>query len=405
MSIYLDYQSTTPCDPRVVDVMLPYFNTHFGNPNSRNHTYGWAAEQAVDQARLQVATLIGAEAKEIIWTSGATEANNLALLGTLEVARKRQKHHLITCVIEHKCVLETARYLEQQGVSVTYLPVQSNGLLDLQTLEAAMTPETALVSILTVHNEIGIVQPIAQIGALCRSRGILFHTDAAQAAGKIPISVDDWNVDLMSLSSHKMYGPKGIGALFVRKRGSRVRLAAQMHGGGQERGMRSGTLPTPLCVGMGQACAIAQQDMILEQSRIRTLAEHFWNSLSQQLPHIHLNGHTTCRYPGNLNISFACVEGESLMMHMPNLAVSSGSACTSASLEPSYVLRSLGVNEALAHTSIRFGIGRFTTRAEIDEAIDSVVTAVQKLRAISPLWEMVEAGVDLESIQWTSCET
>lgn len=396
--IYLDNQATTPTDPRVVEAMLPYFGQKFGNPHSRTHFYGWEAEEAVEKARTQVATLIGADPKEVIFTSGATESNNLALQGVAHF-NKNQKNHIITCVTEHKCVLDSCRHLEQEGFKVTYLPVQKNGQIDLKQLEDAITPQTVLVSIMAVNNEIGIIQPLREIGALCRRHGVFFHTDAAQAAGKIPLDVNEMNIDLLSISGHKLYGPMGIGALYVRRR-PRVRLQALIHGGGQERGMRSGTLPTPLCVGLGEACAIAGQEMVIEHTRIKTLRDRLYTKLSAELDEIYLNGDEQNTIPGNLNISFAYVEGESLLMGMKDICISSGSACTSASLEPSYVLRALGVDEELAHTSLRIGIGRFTTIEDIDAAAENIISTVKKLRAMSPLWEMAQEGIDLKSIAW-----
>jgi cysteine desulfurase len=396
--IYLDYQATTPTDPRVVAAFLPYFTEKFGNPHSRNHPHGWVAEEAVEKSREQVAALVGADPREIIFTSGATESNNLAIKGVMRF-HKDQKNHLITCVTEHKCVLDSARHLEMEGVEVTYLPVQQNGLIDLKTLEAAITPKTALVSIMAVNNEIGVIQPIAEIGALCRSKRVYFHTDAAQAVGKIPMDVEAMKIDLMSISGHKIYGPKGIGALYVRRK-PRVRLEALIHGGGQERGMRSGTLPTPLCVGLGEACAIAMKEMSEEAKRLTMLRDRLYSGITLRLSDVVLNGEGAPRIPGNLNLSFAYVEGEGLMMGIKELSVSSGSACTSASLEPSYVLRALGVAEEMAHTSIRFGLGRFTTVEEVDIAVEQVVAAVTRLRELSPLWEMAQEGIDIKSIKW-----
>lgn len=398
--IYLDYQSTTPCDSRVIEKMLPYFTGIFGNPHSRSHLHGWLAEEAVETARQQVADMIGADEREIVFTSGATEANNMAIKGVAYFYQD-QKNHIITCVTEHKCVLDSCRRLEQQGFKITYLPVKTNGLVDLENLKSAITDQTLLVSIMAVNNEIGVIQPLKEIGQICREKGVFFHTDAAQAVGKIPINVNEMNIDLLSISGHKLYGPKGIGALFVRRK-PRVRMQALISGGGQERGMRSGTLPTPLCVGLGEACAIAQYEMPRESVRIKELSDKLYRGLLERLPYIYLNGDVVQRIPGNLNISFAYVEGEGLMMGVKQLSVSSGSACTSASLEPSYVLRALGVEEEMAHTSIRFGIGRFTTAAEIDFAIDKVVKAVERLREMSPLWEMAQQGIDLRSIQWAA---
>lgn len=397
--IYLDYQATTPCDPRVVEKMLPFFTEVFGNPHSRNHPHGWLAEDAVEKSRAQVASLIGADPREIIFTSGATESNNLALKGVSGFYRDK-KDHIITCVTEHKCVLDSCRHLEQEGFAVTYLPVQTSGLIDLDQLRQAIRPETVLVSIMAVNNEIGVIQPLAEIGKICREAGVFFHTDAAQAAGKIPLDVEAMNIDLMSISGHKVYGPKGVGALYVRRK-PRVRLHAIINGGGQERGMRSGTLPTPLCVGLGEACAIAMREMKIEAAQIKILSDRLYQGLTSQLDDVYLNGQGAPRIPGNLNLSFAYVEGEGLMMGIKELSVSSGSACTSSSLEPSYVLRALGVEEELAHTSIRFGLGRFTTEADVDRAIELVVTAVTRLREMSPLWEMVQEGIDLKNIKWS----
>ncbi|MBK8210463.1 MAG: IscS subfamily cysteine desulfurase [Rhodospirillales bacterium] len=396
--IYLDYQATTPTDPRVVEAMLPYFTEMFGNPHSRNHRYGWDAEEGVEKARAQIAQIIGANEKEIIFTSGATESNNLAIKG---VARfyKDKKRHIVTCVTEHKCVLDSCRHLELEGFRVTYLPVQQNGLIDLDRLRESIAEDTVLVSIMAVNNEIGVIQPLAEIGRICRERKVFFHTDAAQAVGKIPLDVEAMQIDLMSISGHKLYGPKGIGALFVRRR-PRVRLEAMISGGGQERGMRSGTLPTPLCVGLGEACRIAAAEMAAEAEHLHALRARFLDKITAELPEVFLNGDLEHRIPGNLNISFAYVEGEGLMMGIKDLAVSSGSACTSASLEPSYVLRALGVEEELAHTSLRIGIGRFTTEAEVDYAVDRIVGEVRRLRAMSPLWEMAQEGIDIKSIKW-----
>jgi cysteine desulfurase len=396
--IYLDYQATTPTDPRVVEAMMPYFSLMFGNPHSRNHQYGWDAEEGVERARAQIAAIIGANEKEIIFTSGATESNNLAIKG---VARfyKDKKRHVITCVTEHKCVLDSCRHLELEGFRITYLPVQKNGLIDLDLLRASIADDTVLVSIMAVNNEIGVIQPLAEIGRICRERKVFFHTDAAQAVGKIPLDVEAMQIDLMSISGHKIYGPKGIGALFVRRR-PRVRLEAMISGGGQERGMRSGTLPTPLCVGLGEACRIAQVEMGAEAERLHGLRARFLDKITAALPEVFLNGDLDHRIPGNLNLSFAYVEGEGLMMGIKDLAVSSGSACTSASLEPSYVLRALGVEEELAHTSLRIGIGRFTTEAEVDYAVERIVGEVRRLRTMSPLWEMAQEGIDIKSIKW-----
>jgi len=396
--VYLDYQATTPTDPRVVEAMLPYFTERFGNPHSRSHQYGWESEAAVERARERVASLIGANPKEVIFTSGATESNNLAIKGVAHFNRDR-KNHIITCVTEHKCVLDSCRHLEQEGFEITYLPVKPNGLLDLDTLRKAITEHTVLVSIMSAHNEIGVIQPVADIGAICREHKVYFHTDAAQAVGKIPMDVEAMNIDLMSISGHKIYGPKGIGALYVRRR-PRVRLEALINGGGQERSMRSGTLPTPLCVGIGEACAIAQAEMGTEAERLHMLRERLYKGILEALPEVYLNGDLDQRLPGNLNLSFAYVEGEGLMMGIKELAVSSGSACTSTSLEPSYVLRALGVDEELAHTSLRIGLGRYTTEAEVDFAIERIVSEVTRLRDMSPLWEMAQEGIDLKSIEW-----
>ena len=396
--IYLDYQATTPCDPRVVDKMVPWFTEKFGNPHSRNHAFGWEAEEAVELAREQVGAIIGADAKEIIFTSGATESNNLAIKGVAHFYRGK-KDHIVTVVTEHKCVLDTCRHLEQEGFSVTYLPVRPNGLIDLAELEAAVTDRTALVSVMAANNEIGVIQPLAEIGALCRRKGAFFHTDCAQAVGKMPLDVNAMNIDLMSISGHEIYGPKGIGALYVRRR-PRVRLVPLINGGGQERGMRSGTLPTPLCIGIGEACAIAKAEMEAEAERLRSLRDRLLAGIQAKLPEVYVNGDMENRLPGNLNLSFAFVEGEGLMMGVKDLAVSSGSACTSASLEPSYVLRALGLEAEMAHTSLRFGLGRFTTEAEIDYAINHIVEAVNHLRSMSPLWEMHQDGVDIKSVQW-----
>ncbi len=398
--IYLDYQATTPMDPRVLEAMMPYFTTKFGNAASRSHSYGWEAEEGVEKARRQVAAIIGADEKEVIFTSGATESNNLALTGVAKFYKDR-RNHIVTVVTEHKCVLDTCRHLEQEGFEVTYLPVKTDGLVDLDVLRAAVTDRTVLVSVMAVNNEIGVIQPLKEIGAICREKGAFFHTDCAQAVGKIKLDVNEMNIDLMSLSGHKIYGPKGIGALYVRRK-PRVRLVAMINGGGQERGFRSGTLPTPLCVGFGEACEIAMKEMPAEAERLHRLRDRMLDGLRARLPEIHVNGHLDQRIPGNLNISFAYVEGESLIMGIKSLSVSSGSACTSASLEPSYVLRALGVDEERAHTSLRIGLGRFTTEAEIDQAVADLSRHVTKLREMSPLWEMAQEGVDLKSVQWAA---
>ncbi len=397
--IYLDYGATTPCDPRVVDAMIPWLREHFGNPASRSHAWGWEAEEAVEKARVQVAELIGADPREIVWTSGATESNNLALKGAAHFYQGKGKH-LITVKTEHKAVLDTMRELERQGFEVTYLDVQEDGLLDLDKLKAAIRPDTILISVMFVNNEIGVIQDIPAIGKMCREKGIIFHVDAAQATGKVAIDLNSLPVDLMSLASHKTYGPKGIGALYVRRK-PRVRIEAQMHGGGHERGMRSGTLPTHQCVGMGEAFRIARLEMAQDNAKARALHERLLNGL-KDVEQVFLNGHAEKRVPQNLNMSFNYVEGESLIMGIKGLAVSSGSACTSASLEPSYVLRALGRSDELAHSSLRMTIGRFTTEEEIDYAITTIKLNVAKLRELSPLWEMFQDGVDISTIQWAA---
>jgi cysteine desulfurase len=400
LPVYLDYQSTTPMDKRVLDSMLPYFTNKFGNPHSRTHSYGWEAEAAVDIAREQVAELINANEKEVIFTSGATESNNIAIKG---VARfyKEKRNHIITLVTEHKCVLDSCRQLEQEGFLVTYLPVLQNGLVDLKLLEKTITEKTAIVSIMAINNEIGVIQPLTEIGKLCRAKGAFFHTDAAQAFGKIPLDVEAMNIDLMSISGHKIYGPKGVGALFVRRR-PRVRLEPIISGGGQERGMRSGTLSTPLCVGLGEASKIAKAEMGKDNEHAHRLSQKFLKAVMDEIPDVYMNGDKEQRYAGNMNLSFAYIEGESMIMAIKDLAVSSGSACTSSSLEPSYVLRALGLSEEMAHTSIRFGIGRFTTDEEIDFAIKTVKNSINKLREMSPLWEMVQEGIDISKIEWAA---
>jgi len=397
--IYLDYGATTPCDPRVVDAMIPWLREHFGNPASRSHAWGWEAEEAVERAREQVAQLIGADPREIVWTSGATESNNLALKGAAQFYKTRGKH-LITVKTEHKAVLDTMRELERQGFDVTYLDVLENGLVDLEAFKAALRPDTILASVMFVNNEIGVIQDVVALGTLCRERGIIFHVDAAQATGKVEIDVAKLPIDLMSLASHKSYGPKGIGALYVRRK-PRVRLEAQMHGGGHERGMRSGTLPVHQIVGMGEAFRIAREEMGAENERIRALHNKLIQGLSG-IEQTFINGDLERRVPHNLNISFNYVEGESLIMGVKGLAVSSGSACTSASLEPSYVLRALGRSDELAHSSLRMTIGRFTTEEEIDYAISVLSDRVAKLRELSPLWDMYKDGVDLSTIQWAA---
>jgi cysteine desulfurase len=395
----MDYGATTPVDPRVVDVMVPWLREHFGNPASRSHAWGWEAEAAVEKARVQVAELIGADPREIVWTSGATESNNLALKGAAHFYKTRGKH-IVTVKTEHKAVLDTCRELERQGFEVTYLPVQQDGMLDLDLFKAALRADTILASVMFVNNEIGVIQDIPAIGAMCRERGIIFHVDAAQATGKVAIDLATLPVDLMSLASHKTYGPKGIGALYVRRK-PRVRIEAQMHGGGHERGMRSGTLPTHQCVGMGEAFRIAREEMGVESERIRMLQQRLVRGLTD-IEQVFINGHLEKRVPHNLNISFNFVEGESLIMGVKGLAVSSGSACTSASLEPSYVLRALGRSDELAHSSLRMTIGRFTTEEEIDYAVSTLKDRVAKLRELSPLWEMFKDGIDISTIQWTA---
>lgn len=396
---YLDFQATTPMDPRVVDAMIPYHLTLFGNPHSRTHLYGWESEKAVEIARCQVAELIGADPKEIVFTSGATESNNIATKGVASFY-KEKKNHLVTVQTEHKCVLDSCRYLENLGFKVTYLPVSSGGIVDLKDLEQAIGKDTSLVSVMTVNNEIGVKQPIAEIGAICRSKGVFFHTDAAQAVGKIPLNVNDMKIDLMSISGHKIYGPKGVGALYVRRK-PRVRLHAIQSGGGQERGLRSGTVPTPLTVGLGSACSIAMNEMAYDDERVTYLSNRLVDGIMSKLSHVIRNGDPEQSYPGCVNLSFACVEGESLLAALKDIALSSGSACTSASLEPSYVLRAIGSDEDLAHSSIRFGIGRFTTEEDIEYTIERTVFHVKRLRELSPLWEMVQEGIDLKTIKWT----
>ena len=397
--IYLDYGSTNPCDPRVVDAIVPWLREHFGNPASRTHAWGWEAEAAVEKAREQVADLIGADSREIVWTSGATESNNLAIKGAAHFYKSRGKH-LITVKTEHKAVLDTMRELERQGFDVTYLDVQADGLLNMDALKAAIRPETILISVMFVNNEIGVIQDVTAIGNLCREKGIVFHVDAAQATGKVEIDMTQLPIDLMSLASHKTYGPKGIGALYVRRK-PRIRLEAQMHGGGHERGMRSGTLPTHQCVGMGEAFRIAKLEMAQDNAKARALHDRLMNGLSD-MEQVFLNGHATQRVPHNINMSFNFVEGESLIMGIKGLAVSSGSACTSASLEPSYVLRALGRSDELAHSSLRMTIGRWTTEEDIDYAIKTIRENVVKLRDLSPLWEMHQDGIDLSTIQWAA---
>ncbi|MES2207231.1 MAG: IscS subfamily cysteine desulfurase [Pseudomonadota bacterium] len=397
--IYLDYSATTPVDPRVAEVMIPYLTEQFGNAASRSHAYGWESEKAVENAREDVAALIGADAKEIVWTSGATESINLALKGVAHFYKEKGKH-LVSVKTEHKATLDTLRELERQGFEVTYLTPKPDGLIDLGQLASVIRPDTLLVSVMFVNNEIGVIQDIPAIGALCRSKGVFFHVDSAQACGKVDIDVSTMSIDLMSMSAHKVYGPKGVGALYVRRK-PRVRLEAQMHGGGHERGMRSGTLPTHQIVGMGEAFRIAREEMKAENQRIRQLRDRLWQGL-QSIEAIFLNGDLEHRVPHNLNVSFNYVEGESLIMAVKDIAVSSGSACTSASLEPSYVLRALGRSDELAHSSIRFSIGRFTTEADVDYTIELLKNKIEKLRELSPLWEMYKDGIDIESVQWST---
>jgi cysteine desulfurase len=399
--IYLDYSATTPVDERVAEVMCSYLTREgvFGNPASRSHAFGWEAEAAVEEARKHIADLVGANPKEIVFTSGATESDNLAIKGVAHFYKKKGKH-IVTCKTEHKAVLDTCRQLEREGYEVTYLDPEPNGLVDLGKLEAALRNDTILVSIMHVNNEIGVIQDIAAIGELCRNKKILFHVDAAQSPGKVPINLEELKVDLMSFSAHKVYGPKGIGALYVQRK-PRVRLEAQMHGGGHERGMRSGTLATHQIVGMGEAFRIAREEMETENRRIHVLRDRLWNGL-KDMEEVYVNGDLDQRIPGNINISFNFVEGESLLMALKDLAISSGSACTSASLEPSYVLRALGRNDELAHSSIRFSIGRFTTEQDVDFTIEHVRGAVEKLRELSPLWDMYKDGIDLDSIEWAA---
>ena len=399
-NIYLDYQATTPVDKRVIDKMLPYFGEIYGNPHSRNHSFGWEAEQAVEVARENVANIIGANPKEIIFTSGATESNNLAIKGLADFYGDK-KNHIITCVTEHKCVLESCRLLSERGFEVTYLQVNKDGLIDLKDLESKINEKTLLVSIMGVHNEIGVIQPLKEIGDICRKNSVFFHTDCAQAIGKIKINVDEMNIDLLSISGHKIYAPKGVGALYVRRK-PRVRISAMMSGGGQERGMRSGTLSPALCVGLGEACRICADEIDEESKRITKLKNILVDGIQGECDDIFINGSETDRVPGNINLSFAYVEGESLMMGIKNLAVSSGSACTSASLEPSYVLKALGVSEELAHTSLRIGIGRYTSEKDVLDAVKVIVNEVKRLRSLSPLWEMAQEGVDISKIKWAS---
>ncbi len=399
--IYMDNHATTPVDPRVLEAMLPYFGESFGNAASRNHQFGWDAEEAVDRARRQVAALINASPKEIVFTSGATESDNLALKGAAEMYSQKGDH-VITCVTEHKAILDSAKHLGKNGIRVTLLPVGTNGLIDLEELKSAITDKTILISIMTVNNEVGVIQDIQEIGRIAREHDVLFHTDAVQAAGKIPFDVQEMNVDIASLSAHKMYGPKGVGAIYVRRRNPRVLLSPIIDGGGHERGMRSGTLNVPGIVGFGKAAEIAQEELEEESARILRLRERLRSKFEENLDEVFINGDPDRRVPGNLNMSFAYVEGESLLMGLEDIAVSSGSACTSASLEPSYVLKAMGVGEELAHTSIRFGIGRFNTEEEVDYVADKVTRTVQRLRELSPLYEMVKEGIDLSTVNWTA---
>lgn len=399
MPIYLDNQATTCTDPRVVEAMEPYWSQSYGNPHSRSHPYAWDAEAAVEHARSQVATLIGADSKEIIFTSGATESNNIALQGIARFYGSK-KNHIITVATEHKCVIDTCRHLELDGFKVTYLPVQPNGLIDLKLLEKEITEDTMLVSVMAVNNEIGVIQPLKEIGAICRKYGTFFHSDIAQGFGKIPINVDEYNIDLASISGHKIYGPGGVGALYVRKK-PRVRLAPIFYGGGQERGFRSGTVPTALVVGLGKAAEIAANEMEQDYTHVKKLFNRFVSEIQERADEVYLNGDKEQRYFGNVNLSFAYIEGESMLLSIKDLAVSSGSACTSSSLEPSYVLKALGLDEELAHTSLRFGFGRFTTEAEVEYAIELIISKINKLRELSPLWEMVQEGVDLKAIKWS----
>ena len=401
LPIYMDNHATSPLDPRVLEAMLPYFTEYFGNAASRNHEFGWVAEQAVDKARKQIADLIGTTPREIIFTSGATESDNLAIKGVAEMYREKG-NHIITAVTEHKAVLDTCKRLEKYGYRVTYLPVKADGLIDLEDLRRAMDDKTILVSIMAANNEIGVLQPIREIGKLCHEKGVIFHTDAVQAVGKVPVNVIADNIDVLSLSGHKLYGPKGVGALYVRRRNPRVQIAAQIDGGGHERGMRSGTLNVPGIVGLGKACEIAYAEMDSEAAYLRGLRDRLQKKLESELDYVQVNGTMEHHLPGNLNMSFVYVEGESLLMGINDVAVSSGSACTSATLEPSYVLKSLGLGDDVAHSSIRFGLGRFNTQAEVDYVADKVIDIVKKLRELSPLYEMVKEGIDLTKIQWAA---
>ncbi len=401
LPIYLDNHATTPMDPRVLEAMIPYFSEHFGNAASRNHSFGWEAEEAVEKARKQIASVIGGNSKEIVFTSGATESNNLAIKGVAQMYAEKG-NHLITAASEHKAVLDTCKRLEKEGFRVTYLPLKSDGLIDLDMLKESITDKTILISIMYANNEIGVLQPIAEIGKIAKERGVLFHTDGVQAFGKVPINVIKDNVDLMSITAHKIYGPKGAGALYVRRKSPRVQLTAQMDGGGHERGMRSGTLNVPGIVGLGKAAELCQQEMETESSRLRELRNWLKSKLESELDEVFVNGSWEHRLPNNLNMSFAYVEGESLLMGINDIAVSSGSACTSATLEPSYVLKALGMGDDLAHSSIRFGLGRFNTREEVEYTANKLIDVVRKLRELSPLYEMAKEGVDLTKVQWTA---
>jgi cysteine desulfurase len=401
LPIYMDNHATSPMDPRVLEAMLPYFSHKFGNAASRNHSFGWEAEQAVETAREQIAKLIGASAKEIIFTSGATESNNLAIKGIAEMYKERG-NHIITQVTEHKAVLDTCKRLEKYGYRVTYLPVKADGLIDMEDLRRAIDDKTILVSIMFANNEIGVIQPVAEIGKLCHEKGVIFHSDGVQALGKVPIDVNAMNIDVLSLTAHKLYGPKGVGALYVRRRNPRVQISAQIDGGGHERGMRSGTLNVPSIVGFGKACEIAGQEMAEEAARLTAKRDHLREKLASALDYVEVNGSMEHHLPGNLNMSFVYVEGESLLMGINDVAVSSGSACTSATLEPSYVLKALGLGDDVAHSSIRFGLGRFNTLTEVDYVGDKVIAIVKKLRELSPLYEMVKEGIDLTKIEWAA---
>ena len=401
LPIYMDNHATTQMDPRVLEAMLPFFGNVFGNAASRNHAFGWEAEKAVETAREQVAKLIGCTPKEIIFTSGATESNNLAIKGIAEMYRERG-NHIITQVTEHKAVLDTCKKLEKQGYRVTYLPVQANGLIDVEDLRRAMDDKTILVSIMYANNEIGVIQPVAEIGKLCHEKGVIFHTDGVQAVGKVPVNVQTDNIDVLSLTAHKIYGPKGVGALYVRRRNPRVQISEQINGGGHERGMRSGTLNVPGIVGLGAACEIAGAEMAVESARLQELRDYLKAKFEKALDYVHVNGDMQHHLPGNLNVSFVYVEGESLLMGINDIAVSSGSACTSATLEPSYVLKALGLGDDVAHSSIRFGLGRFNNKAEVDYVSDKLIDVVSKLRELSPLYEMVKEGIDLTKIEWAA---